>query len=207
MGLGTIVVTGADGHQGRAVATALASECDTLVLGGRSGDDLEETATGIDGDLATVRTLRTDARDEYDLERLMETASKAGDGIDAVVAAARTRHDADGPPLSVSYAAVDDELRTNLRGVFATLREAGPHLTADACIVVPIAPDEVADTFGYADEMGIGALVQATAPSIDATLVALDVSGCADEEAVADAVARTVTATPISEPVIPAEEV
>lgn len=86
--------------------------------------------------------VRADVRDEYDLERLMETAARVGDGIEHVVANAGIYHGTPGetPLAAESYAAFDDTLRTNVRGVYATVREASPHLNEDARILVPTGP-------------------------------------------------------------------
>jgi NAD(P)-dependent dehydrogenase (short-subunit alcohol dehydrogenase family) len=70
----------------------------------------------------------------------METASRRGEaGIDLVVACAGVYHGTPGetPADAESYAAFDDHVRTNGRGVFATVREAIPHLTDDARVIVP----------------------------------------------------------------------
>ncbi|GAA3862637.1 SDR family oxidoreductase [Haloarcula argentinensis] len=86
-----------------------------------------------------MTAIRTDVRDEYDVERLVETAMREGDAIQYVVANAGVYHGTAGetPLTEESYTAFDDHIRTNARGVFSTIREAVPHLGSDARIVVP----------------------------------------------------------------------
>ena len=132
----TVAVTGATGGLGEAVARAFAEDGATVALGGRDSDALASLADELGG-----VSLRTDVRDEFDVERFMEHASKAGDdsGIDVVVPCAAVYHgDAGETPLDeAAYSAFDDTMRTNARGVFASVREALPHMDADGCVLVP----------------------------------------------------------------------
>ncbi|PSQ67361.1 MAG: short-chain dehydrogenase [Halobacteriales archaeon SW_9_67_24] len=148
----TALVTGVSRGIGAALARRFVAEgahvvgCarNTEALDSLAGDIRAEgdadDANGTD-DTGTVTVQRADVRDEYDIERLAETAAGAGDtgDIDLVVANAGVYH---GPPGETrldgeSYAAVDEHLRTNARGVFATVRESLPHLAADARVLVP----------------------------------------------------------------------
>ena len=134
----TTVVTGGTGGIGRAVAEAFAAEGAAVVVGARDDTDVEAVVEGLES--ATDATgLRTDVRDEFDCERLMETASRFGGGIDVVVAAAGIYHGEPGetPLDGEPYAAFDDTVRTNARGVFATINEALPHLNEGARVLVP----------------------------------------------------------------------
>jgi NAD(P)-dependent dehydrogenase (short-subunit alcohol dehydrogenase family) len=181
----TVVVTGATGGIGTAVAHEFATADDRVVVGSRDADavaalveDLSETtaATGV----------RTDVRDEFDLERLMETASTFGPrGIDVVVAAAGVYHgDPGGTPTDEeSYSAFDDHLRTNARGVFATIQEALPHLSADGRVIVPtgsVARDALPGFGSYAiSKAAAEGVVRAFAADVDSTV------GCVDPGRVA----------------------
>ena len=148
----TALVTGVSRGIGAALARRFVAEgahvvgCarNTEALGSlaeeiRAEGDADD-ANGTD-DTGTVTVQRADVRDEYDVERLAETAAGAGDtgDIDLVVANAGVYHGSPGETRldGESYAAVDEHLRTNARGVFATVRESLPHLAADARVLVP----------------------------------------------------------------------
>lgn len=132
----TVVVTGATGGVGAAVVRAFADDGATVVASGYDAETVESLA-----DTVGCVAVRADVRDEYDLERLMEEASKAGgtSGVDVVVPCAAVYHGTAGetPLDEVAYSAFDQTVRTNARGVFATVREALPHVPADGRVVVP----------------------------------------------------------------------
>jgi hypothetical protein len=108
------------------------------VICAREADPLEAVAATIRDGGGSVTAVRADVRDEFDVERFLEEAARAGGRIDTVVANAGVYHGTAGEtPLSAeSYAAFDDHLRTNVRGVFATIREARPHLASEARLIV-----------------------------------------------------------------------
>ncbi|MFB6307950.1 MAG: SDR family NAD(P)-dependent oxidoreductase [Haloarculaceae archaeon] len=135
----TAVVTGASRGIGRAVTLALAERGAHVVCCSREREGIASTAETARAAGGSVTALRADVRDEFDLERLMETAGREGGGIDYLVANAGVYHGQPGEtPLSrESYAAFDDHFRTNARGVFAAIREALPHLSTGARVVVP----------------------------------------------------------------------
>ncbi len=134
----TAVVTGASRGIGEAVARAFAAAGAHVVICAREKDEIERVAEEIREKGGQATATRADVRDQFDVERLMEKASAVGDGIDIVVANAAVYHgETGGTPLSAeSYAAFDDHLRTNARGAFATIREAIPHLSDDARVLV-----------------------------------------------------------------------
>ncbi|UPV74816.1 SDR family oxidoreductase [Halorussus limi] len=140
----TAVVTGASRGIGAAVARRFAAEGARVVVCAREQDGLDrvvadiEAASGDDG--GEVEAMRADVRDEFDVERLMETAARGSDGgIDVVVASAGVFHGTPGesPLADDAYSAFDDSFRTNARGVFAAVKEALPHLADDARVLVP----------------------------------------------------------------------
>ncbi|ELY52250.1 SDR family oxidoreductase [Natronolimnohabitans innermongolicus] len=145
----TVLVTGGTRGIGRAVAEAFTDTERAVVIGDRDGDAVTATVEALEdrvderGGSAAVAGLRTDVRDQFDLERLAETASRTGDssGVNVVVPAAAVRHgDSGATPLDREpYSAFDDHWRYNARGVFGTIREALPHCTDDARILVPTA--------------------------------------------------------------------
>jgi NAD(P)-dependent dehydrogenase (short-subunit alcohol dehydrogenase family) len=130
----TVVVTGGTRGIGRAVVETLLEDDDHVVTCARDADALEALADEFADADGRVTTQRADVRDEYDVERLVETAAREGGGVDAVVASAGVYHGDPGetPIDGETYAAFDDHCRTNARGVFATFREALPHLADDA---------------------------------------------------------------------------
>ncbi|MGN8215030.1 MULTISPECIES: SDR family oxidoreductase [Halococcus] len=144
----TALVTGASRGIGAALARRFVAEGAHVVGCARDADALETLAEEIragsdDTDDANggITVQRADVRDEYDVERLVETAARAGesDGIDLVVANAGVYHGSAGetPLDEESYAAVDEHLRTNARGVFSTVRESLPHLATNGRVLVP----------------------------------------------------------------------
>ena len=133
----TAVVTGASSGIGNAVATEFGAAGAHVVVCGRDAETLATAAEDIRAEGGTVTDVRADVRDEFDVERVMEQAAREGEDIGVVVANAGVYHgDAGETPLPEEpYAAFDDHLRTNARGVFATIREAVPHLAADARVL------------------------------------------------------------------------
>ncbi|RKD98188.1 SDR family NAD(P)-dependent oxidoreductase [Halopiger aswanensis] len=165
----TAAITGGTHGIGRAVADAFAAAGATIVVGARDGDEVDATVGALEdatAETATAAGHRTDVRDEYDVERFLETASRTGarSGVDVVVPAAGVYHGEPGatPTDDESYAAFDDHWRTNGRGVFATIREALPHLNDGARVLVPTGPVARKSAPGY----GSYAISKATAEAV-----------------------------------------
>jgi NAD(P)-dependent dehydrogenase (short-subunit alcohol dehydrogenase family) len=172
----TVVITGGSSGIGAACVRAFASEGATVVACARATDDLEALAA----EFETVEAVRADVRDEYDVERLMETAARLGERIDVVVANAGINHGAPGEMYLAEepYSRFDDTLRTNVRGVFATVKEAVPHLADEARVLVPsgsIAREAKPGMGAYAiSKAGAEALVRGFATDLDQTVGVVD---------------------------------
>ncbi len=189
----TVAITGGTRGVGRAVTAAFVAEGAHVTLCARDGDDVEEVTAQVTDAAGAATGVRADVRDEYDVERFLETAARAGpsEGIDIVVANAGVNHGTPGemPLHEEPYARFDDTMRTNVRGVFTTVKEASPHLREGARILVPSGavarPDGVKPGMGaYAvSKAAAEALVrgfetdmEATAFVVDPGLVATDVT-------------------------------
>lgn len=133
----TVVITGASRGIGKAIAEQVIETGAHVVVCSRERAEIEQVEEQL-RDRGDVTALRADVRDEFDVERLMQRAASISGEIGAVVANAGVYHGSPGEtPLSTeSYAAFDDHLRTNARGVFSTIREALPHLADDARILL-----------------------------------------------------------------------
>ena len=183
MGDETIVITGGSRGIGRAVTVEFLGAGASVVVCARDVESLESIADEIDGDSerADLTTIRADVRDEFDVERLMEQAARAGGGtIDLVIANAGVNHGTPGemPLGSESYSRFDDTIRTNLRGVFSTIREAIPHLDDDGRILVPsgsVARDAKPGMGAYAaSKAGAEAIVRGFAVDIEQSVCVID---------------------------------
>ena len=183
----TVVVTGASRGIGEWVARELASEGTRVVGCARDADTIGAVAEEIADAGGEMTAVRADVRDEFDVEHLVETAARVGGAIDGVVANAGVYHGTPGetPLAEESYAAFDDHLRTNARGVFATVREAVPHLVEGARVVVPtgaVASHGMAGYGSYAvSKAAAEAVVRGCAAELDATVGAVD-PGAVDTE-------------------------
>lgn len=136
----TVLVTGVTRGIGHAVAAAFATDGATVVGCSRDATALADVVDELRAEGGTVEGVRADVRDEFDVERLAETAARIGsDGIDVVLANAGVYHGTPGetPIHDEPYVDFDDHLRTNARGVFATIRETLPHCNDDARVLVP----------------------------------------------------------------------
>ena len=206
----TVAITGATSGIGRAVAEAFVDEGAFVAVSGRDGAAVDRTVAVLNGEgdadggeaaeddeaeadageRGAAWGDRVDVRDELDLERFFERAAREAGPIDVVFANAGVFHGAPGerPTTEVTYADYDDTMRTNARGVFATIREAVPHLADDARVLVPsgaVAAESKPGMGAYAVSKaaaeavarGFAADVDATVGVVDPGLVATDLTG------------------------------
>jgi NAD(P)-dependent dehydrogenase (short-subunit alcohol dehydrogenase family) len=129
----TVVVTGAAGGIGAAVARRFADAGDTLVLGDIGAPRLEELA----GELAavtTVHAVKCDVAVPAECEDLMAVAAAQAGGIDVLVNAAGVW--TEGPTELTTEEQWDRVVGVNLKGTFFCCRHAIPHLRKrQGCIV------------------------------------------------------------------------
>ncbi|OYR73253.1 SDR family oxidoreductase [Halorubrum ezzemoulense] len=208
----TVAITGATSGIGRAVAEAFVDEGAFVAVSGRDGAAVDRTVAALNGagddpdgdaegdadagdsspadDGGTAWGDRVDVRDEFDLERFFERVAREAGPVDVVFANAGVFHGAPGerPTTEVTYADYDDTMRTNARGVFATIREAVPHLADDARVLVPsgaVAAESKPGMGAYAVSKaaaegvarGFAADLDATVGVVDPGLVATDLTG------------------------------
>ncbi|MDS0299605.1 SDR family oxidoreductase [Halogeometricum sp. S1BR25-6] len=193
----TVVLTGASRGIGAALAAAFAAEGARVVACARDEGSLSGVVADAEGAAGSVEAVRADVRDEFDVERLMETAARGAgaDGIAVLVANAAVNHAAPGeaPMGEESYTRFDDTLRTNVRGVFASVREFLPHASDDARVLVPsgsIAADAKPGMGAYAvSKAAVEGLARQFAADadpavgiVDPGLVATDLSGGAGRD-------------------------
>jgi len=170
------VVTGASRGIGASVVRQFAADGAHVTCCARTREELAPVVEASDGPVTPVRA---DVRDEFDVERLMETAAQEG-AIDVVVANAAVNHGEPGesPLQEESYTRFDDTIRTNLRGVFVTVREALPHLAPDGRVLVPsgdVAREATPGMGAYAvSKAGAEALVRGFAADLDQSVAVVD---------------------------------
>jgi NAD(P)-dependent dehydrogenase (short-subunit alcohol dehydrogenase family) len=177
----TVAITGASRGLGAAVARAFGAEGAHLVLCSRDTEALDMVAADVLEAGGSVSTVRADVRDEFDVERFCEEAARESDGgIDVLVANAGVYHGDVGQTrlADESYSAFDDHLRTNVRGVYATIREAVPHLAPEARVLVPsgqIAREAKPGLGSYAvSKAGAEALVRQFAAELEQSVGVVD---------------------------------
>src|SRR5690348_4664426 len=114
----TVLLTGATGGLGRAIATALGERGAKLILSSRRQADLDELAVGLPG--GPHRTIVADLAEEGEALRLLEAAGE----IDCLVANAGLP--GSGSLESFSQEQIERALRVNLEGPMRMARELVP---------------------------------------------------------------------------------
>lgn len=196
----TVAITGATSGIGRAVAEAFLEAGAFVAVCGRDSDAVDRAVAELNDDAADANGsgepageawgTRVDVRDEFDLERFFEGVAREAGPIDVVLANAAVFHGAPGeaPLDEVAYSAFDDAMRTNARGVFATVREALPHLADGARAIVPsgaVATESTAGMGAYAASKaaaegvarGLAADVDPAVGVVDPGIVHTDLTG------------------------------
>jgi NAD(P)-dependent dehydrogenase (short-subunit alcohol dehydrogenase family) len=134
----TAVVTGGSRGIGAAVCRLFGAEGAHVVTCARDADALDAVAGAVRSAGGSITTEVADVREASDVEALMTNAAETGGHIDVVVANAGIYRGEPGetPLARESYEAFDEHVATNARGVYATVREAVPHLADDARVLV-----------------------------------------------------------------------
>jgi len=138
----TVVVTGASRGIGRELLAAFADEGAVAVGCARDGAALDDAvAAANDGATGHAEGVPADVQSERAVADVVGAAVDAGDRdeIDVVVANAGVNHGTPGemPLHGESYDRFDDTLATNLRGVFAVVKEAHGAMPESGRILVP----------------------------------------------------------------------
>jgi 3-oxoacyl-[acyl-carrier protein] reductase len=188
MGSLTVLITGASGGIGGAVAEAFGERGAHVVVGGRSDSELADTAEAVRAAGGTATVAPADVRDENEFfEALVDTGA---DPIDVLVPAAGVSPDPPGetPLTDESYENFDAALATNVRGLFTTLREGLQFMSDSGRVLVPsgtVAREPKAGMGAYAvSKAGAEGVARGFAADADQTvgvvypgLVATDLTG------------------------------
>lgn len=130
-----IVITGAGGGIGRAIARELAAQEAHLALVDIDEESLAETEDSCRNGCGQVRSYTTDITDEQAVEQLFDAVANDFGGVDGLVNNAGTTEDAllvkvrDGKVVDkMSTEAWDKVMAVDLRGVFLCAREAAARM-------------------------------------------------------------------------------
>jgi NAD(P)-dependent dehydrogenase (short-subunit alcohol dehydrogenase family) len=121
------IITGASSGIGRAAAKLFARQGAKLVVTGRRQDALDAVIAEIEAEGGQAVAISGDVRDEALQERLVETAVSRFGRLDI----AFNNAGIDLPPAPIADTGIDgfdDQIATNLRGVFLSMKYELPHL-------------------------------------------------------------------------------
>jgi NAD(P)-dependent dehydrogenase (short-subunit alcohol dehydrogenase family) len=125
----TILVTGAGGGIGRALAVGLAKDGADVVLVGRRADELADTAVAVTAAGGRAHIVPCDLAADDDVDRLVRQVEAIGQGRLAVLAHSAAIH----VSASIDAMSMDDLdmiIRVNIRAPFRLTRSALPMLRA-----------------------------------------------------------------------------
>ena len=133
----TILITGASGGIGEATAEAFATRGWRVILCSRRRSPLEEIAATVSEAGGTPVVAPLDVTDENDV---FFTIAESVDGaLDVVIPAAvtTTGPPGDRPLDEETYDEFDSVMNTNVRGLFAVIRESLQFMPSDGRVLVP----------------------------------------------------------------------
>ena len=122
-----IIITGANGGLGRAIAALAAAQGATLAL---CEENAAQAAAAVDSLGAEAIALHADLRDAAAVEAMMKDAIEQLGGLDGVVNNAAILAADDGLPAETPLSTWQATLDVNLTGAFLVFKHALPHLIA-----------------------------------------------------------------------------
>jgi NAD(P)-dependent dehydrogenase (short-subunit alcohol dehydrogenase family) len=129
-----VLVTGAAGGIGRAVAERFLSYGDAVSLADVDDEGLAKTAAEFGGEGRRISTVVADVRSVADCEAMVAATIEAHRRLDVLVNCAGVW--VEGPTEQMTEAQWDRTVDVNLKGTFFACRHAIPHLVAtEGCIV------------------------------------------------------------------------
>jgi NAD(P)-dependent dehydrogenase (short-subunit alcohol dehydrogenase family) len=129
-----VLVTGAAGGIGRAVAERFLALGDTVALADVDEDRLAKAAAELGGDGSVLSTVVADVRSVTDCEAMVRAAVNAHGRLDVLVNCAGVW--VEGPADQMTEEQWDRTVDVNLKGTFFACRHAIPHLLrSEGCIV------------------------------------------------------------------------
>lgn len=123
-----VVITGGGSGIGKGTAIVCAKEGAQVVITGRRGEKLEETAAEIDKEKGLVQCIPMDISKEEDVKRLFEKVYREYGKIDVLYNNAGIFNTCGYKVADVSVAEFDRQLAVNLRGTFLCCKYVIPYM-------------------------------------------------------------------------------